>query len=80
MSLQKSPKFNAEPAYWEQKKDVEVAVGEGVGGGGEEGRELELFFRGITLWLKSQGMPIGVYELAAESKSKHKKERKKSII
>ena len=33
-----------------------------------------------TLWLKSQGMPIGVYELAAESKSKDKKERKKHCM
>ena len=45
---------------------VEVAVGEreerGGGGGGE--RAWTFFWR-ITLWLKSQGMPISVYELAA---------------
>ena len=60
---------------------VEEAVGEGEErGGGGGGERAWTFFWRITLWLKSQGMPISVYELAAESKFKHKKERKKHYM
>ena len=68
--------------YKKANSYVEEAVGEGEEGGGGRGwrgKNLNVFWR-ITLWLKSQEMSIGVYELVAESKWKHKKERKKHYM
>ena len=60
--------------YKKANSYVEEAVGEGEEGGGGRGwrgKSLNVYWR-ITLWLKSQGMPIDVYELVAESKWKNK--------